>query len=102
MTVPARPAARTWRPAACLKIESTTLSRTLSPGPIRMPLFWKPYKSDVTSFIEDLKAKRPTLEAEQRQGRALLWDKRVDFEARAAAAEMRVPQQPYVYQTKTN
>ena len=39
-----------------------------------MPLFWKPYKSEVTSFIEELKAKKPTLEAEQRAGRALLWD----------------------------
>ena len=67
-----------------------------------MPLFWKPYKSDVTSFIEDLKAKRPTLEAEQRQGRALLWDKRVDLDAQADTARMRVAQKPYVYQTKTN
>ncbi len=67
-----------------------------------MPLFWKHYKSDVTSFIEDLKAKRPTLEAEQRQGRALLWDKRIDFDAQAASAEMRVAQKPYVYQTKTD
>ena len=40
-----------------------------------MPLFWKPYKSDVTQFIDELKAKKPTLEAEQRAGRALLWDK---------------------------
>ena len=36
-----------------------------------MPLFWKPYKSEVTQFIEQLKAQRPTLEAEQRAGRAL-------------------------------
>ncbi len=75
-------------------------SRTLAET--RMPLFWKHYKSDVTSFIEDLKAKRPTLEAEQRQGRALLWDKRIDFDAQAAAAEMRVAQKPYVYQPKTD
>ncbi len=54
------------------------------------------------SFIEDLKAQRPTLEAEQRQGRALLWDKRVDLGAQADTAAMRVPQKPYVYQTKTN
>lgn len=40
-----------------------------------MPLFWKPYKSDTTSFIESLKAKKPSLEDEQRAGRALLWDK---------------------------
>ena len=65
-----------------------------------MPLFWKPYKSDVTQFIDDLKAKRPTLEEEQVRGRALLWDRAVDREAQEAWREARVPQQPYVYQTK--
>jgi hypothetical protein len=65
-----------------------------------MPLFWKPYKSDVTSFIESLKAKKPTLEREQREGRALLWDKPQDRDAQADYAESRVPQQAYVYQTK--
>ena len=66
-----------------------------------MPLFWKPYKSDVTSFIEELKAQKPTLEDEQRDGRALLWDKRIDRDAEAEYAEANVPQQPYVYQTKS-
>lgn len=66
-----------------------------------MPLFWKPYKSDITAFIDDLKAKKPTLEAEQRAGRALLWDKPVDRQAQAEWRSARVPQQPYVYQTKT-
>jgi hypothetical protein len=65
-----------------------------------MPLFWKPYKSDVTVFIEQLKAHKPTLEDEQRAGRALLWDKRIDREAEAEYQDARVPQQPYVYQTK--
>jgi hypothetical protein len=64
-----------------------------------MPLFWKPYKSDVTSFIETLKARKPTLEAEQREGRALLWDKPIDLAVESEYAEARVPQQPYVYQT---
>jgi hypothetical protein len=64
-----------------------------------MPLFWKPYKSDVTSFIEELKARKPTLEDEQRQGRALLWDRAVDREAQAEYRAARVAQQPYVYQT---
>ena len=67
-----------------------------------MPLFWKHYKSDVTTFSEELKAQRPTLEAEQRQGRALLWDKRVDLGAQSDTETMRVAQKPYVYQTKTN
>ena len=62
-----------------------------------MPLFWKPYKSDVTQFIDELKAKKPTLEAEQRAGRARLWDKDVDREAQEDWAEARVRQQPYVY-----
>ena len=64
-----------------------------------MPLFWKAYTSDVTSFIQELKANKPTLEAEQRQGRALLWDKRIDRDAQAEYSDARVPQQPYVYQT---
>ena len=65
-----------------------------------MPLFWKAYTSDVTAFIADLKAKKPTLEDEQRAGRALLWDKRIDRAAAAEQEESRVPQQPYVYQTQ--
>ncbi len=64
-----------------------------------MPFFRNPYKSDVTDFIESLRTKKPTLEGEQRAGRALLWDKRVDRDAQADDAESRVPQQPYVYQT---
>jgi len=64
-----------------------------------MPLFWKPYKSDVTSFIEELKAKKPSLDAEQRAGRALLWDKHIDRELQSEFRASRVAQQPYVYQT---
>ena len=65
-----------------------------------MPLFWKPYKSDVTNLINELKAKKPTLEAEQRAGRALLWDRSLDRSEQAEWREAQVPQQPYVYQTK--
>ena len=64
-----------------------------------MPLFWKAYKSDVTSFIEALKAAKPTIEAEQRRGRALLWDKPIDRDAQADYGDAKVAQQPYVYQT---
>ncbi|MCX2863878.1 DUF3460 family protein [Paucibacter sp. PLA-PC-4] len=65
-----------------------------------MPLFWKPYKSEVSSFIDELKAKKPTLEQEQRAGRALLWDKPVDRQAQAEFRAAKIAQQPYVYQTK--
>ncbi|MBO9688469.1 MAG: DUF3460 family protein [Mitsuaria chitosanitabida] len=66
-----------------------------------MPLFWKPYKSEITNFIDELKAKKPTLEAEQRAGRALLWDREQDRQAQAGYNDARVAQQAYVYQTKS-
>ena len=66
-----------------------------------MPFFWKPYKSDVTNFIDELRAKKPTLEDEQRAGRALLWDRSLNRPALAEWNDARVPQQAYVYQTKT-
>lgn len=63
-------------------------------------IFRRPhYQSDVTLFIDKLKADKPSLESEQREGRALLWDKSVD---RAAWSDYRageVEQKPYVYQT---
>jgi hypothetical protein len=65
-----------------------------------MPLFWKPYKSEVTQFIDELRAKNPNLEQSQRDGRALLWDKALDRQEQADFRTARVAQQPYVYQTK--
>ncbi|RVT50960.1 DUF3460 family protein [Rubrivivax albus] len=65
-----------------------------------MPLFWKPYTSDVTQFIDELKAKKPTLEAEQRAGRARLWDQSIDRQAQAEYKAARVPQKAYVYQNE--
>ncbi|CAG1012737.1 hypothetical protein BURC_00246 [Burkholderiaceae bacterium] len=84
-----------------LKSPAIALQRPSPAGPLAMPLFWKHYKSDVTEFIEELKAKKPTLDEEQRAGRALLWDKRVDREALEEWRAANVPQQPYVYQTKS-
>ena len=44
-----------------------------------MSFFRRPdYTSDTTQFIEQLKASKPTLEAEQRAGRALLWEKNLN------------------------
>jgi Protein of unknown function (DUF3460) len=65
-----------------------------------MPLFWKPYKSDVTSFIETLKQHDTKLESRQREGRNLLWDRPIDRSAESDYLDARVAQQPYVYQTK--
>lgn len=67
-----------------------------------MPLFWKPYKSDVTQFLDTLKQRDPKLEERQRQGRALLWDRQIDRVSQAEFGAASVPQQPYVYQTKAD
>lgn len=66
-----------------------------------MPLFWKPYTSEVTNLVTELKAKKPQLEAEQRAGRALLWDKNLDRQQQAEWQQAKVAQQAYVYQTKS-
>ncbi|ANH68514.1 DUF3460 family protein [Mitsuaria sp. 7] len=66
-----------------------------------MPFFWQKYESEATQFINELKAKKPTLEAEQRAGRALLWDREQDRQAQAGYDDARVSQQAYVYQTKS-
>jgi Protein of unknown function (DUF3460) len=66
-----------------------------------MSFFRRPdYQSDTTQFIDQLKAAKPTLEAEQRAGRALLWDKNVDRSAQADYLDGTVAQTSYVYQTK--
>jgi hypothetical protein len=48
-------------------------------------------------FIDDLKATRPQLEAQQRAGRALLWDKSVDRGLQSEWQAARVRQKAYVY-----
>jgi hypothetical protein len=58
------------------------------------------YESDITRFIRELREKQPDLERKQREGRAIYWDKQLDFEQLARWRESKVPQQPYVYQTK--
>ena len=59
------------------------------------------YESEITKFIKELKQKNPKLEEQQREGRALLWDKaQIDLDQRDRAKDSRVPQQAYVYQNK--
>jgi len=60
----------------------------------------QPYQSEITNFLNDLKQQRPGLEARQRAGRALLWDKPLDPELQEGFRQARVPQKPYVYQTE--
>ena len=59
------------------------------------------YESELTLFINGLKAKNPGLEESQRAGRALLWDKKpIELDQQARDRESAVKQQSYVYQNK--
>lgn len=60
----------------------------------------KYYESDITRMMRDLLKEKPHIVEEQRKGRALWWDRPQDLETQKRAAEARVKQQPYVYQTK--
>ena len=72
--------------------------RAMSFSSLMIRIFRRPdYSSDVSQFIDHLKAEKPDLEAQQRAGRALLWDKHVNRESQADWRVARVPQKPYVY-----
>ena len=68
-----------------------------------MNIFYRPkYQSEATQFLESLKAKDPQLDAKQRQGLDLLWDKEVDRDAWNEYRAAQVNQKPYVYQTNAD
>ena len=68
-----------------------------------MSLFRRPdYHSEASLFIDQLKSSRPALEAQQRAGRALLWDLSLDRSAQAGYRDAKVAQKPDVYQTKSD
>jgi hypothetical protein len=58
------------------------------------------YESEITGFLKQLMQEKPHLEAEQKKGRALLWDKQIDLGLEKGFAEGRVAQKPYVYQSE--
>lgn len=59
------------------------------------------YESEFTQFLRTLKQQRPQLEVEQKQGRALLWDKAPrSLDEIKQLQEARVAQAAYVYQNQ--
>ena len=65
-----------------------------------MNIFRRPdYKSEATLFLDQLKTLKPALEAEQLEGRSLLWDKVIDRLALKGFRSAKVKQKAYVYQT---
>jgi hypothetical protein len=63
-----------------------------------LKIFRRPdYNSEITQFISQLKSEHPDLEAQQRAGRSIWWDKNLDRQALADWRAARVKQKPYVY-----
>jgi len=59
-----------------------------------------PYESDVTRMIRDLLQAKPHIVQEQKKGRALWWDRKLDPDDQKRNLESNVKQQAYVYQNK--
>jgi hypothetical protein len=60
----------------------------------------QPYESDLTRMIRELLREKPQIVEDQKKGRAMWWDKKLDPDARKRALESDVEQQAYVYQNK--
>jgi 7,8-dihydro-6-hydroxymethylpterin-pyrophosphokinase len=57
------------------------------------------YESDATRMIRELLEIRPEIADEQKKGRSLWWDRRLDLDLLRREQESRVAQKGYVYQT---
>ena len=57
------------------------------------------YESDATRMIRELLEVRPEIVDEQKKGRALWWDRRLDLDLLRREQVSRVAQKGYVYQT---
>jgi Protein of unknown function (DUF3460) len=60
----------------------------------------QPYESDITRMIRELLQEQPHIVQEQKKGRALWWDRKLEPEDLKRARESNVKQQAYVYQNK--
>ena len=60
----------------------------------------QPYESEITRMIRELLREKPHIVQEQKKGRALWWDKKLDPEDQKRNRESSVEQQAYVYQNK--
>src|SRR6266516_1338036 len=60
----------------------------------------QPYESDLTRMIRELLQEKPHIVQEQKKGRSLWWDRKLDPEELKRTRESSVKQQAYVYQNK--
>ena len=60
------------------------------------------YRSEFTEFLTKLRAERPHLEAEQRKGRSIWWDKGpIDMDRTRRNLQSKITQKGYPYQAET-
>jgi hypothetical protein len=62
----------------------------------------KLYESDHTKFMRELFEKNPKLAEDQKEARAIWWDKKLDRDERKRFKESNVPQKGYVYFGQNN
>ena len=55
------------------------------------------YESEHTKFMRELFMQNPQLPEQQKEARAIWWDKTLDKEQRKHFKESEAPQKPYVY-----
>ena len=55
------------------------------------------YESEHTKFMRELFKKNPQFAEQQKEARAIWWDKKLDKEERKRFKESKVPQKAYVY-----
>jgi hypothetical protein len=58
------------------------------------------YESEVTRMMRELIGQKPQIVQEQRKGRQMWWDKKLDLEEQQRFRAARVGQKGYVYQTR--
>jgi 7,8-dihydro-6-hydroxymethylpterin-pyrophosphokinase len=57
------------------------------------------YESDTTRMIRELLVEKPEIVADQKRGRSLWWDRKLDLDLLRRERESNVAQKGYVYQT---
>ena len=57
------------------------------------------YESDATRMIRELLVEKPEIVADQKRGRSLWWDRKLELDLLRRERESNVAQKGYVYQT---
>ena len=57
------------------------------------------YVSETTQFLRGLLAEKPQIVEEQKKGRSMWWDRKLDADEQRRFREAKVKQKAYVYQS---